>query len=188
MGNNFSDKELVEGMLKNNSDIIVYFFLVHCKPMFRDMRHRIYRKADMNDLINEFFLYLKADNWHKLRQFDYRITLLSWTSMIVGRFFYKKQAVTIERESIDNLLHDERVVSSEEWIHIRLEVENLINRISYQRYRFVLRKLILEDMEPQKVADEMNISINNLYNFKHRALKKSFKSLEKKMEFSSFVG
>ena len=61
---------------------------------------------------------------------------------------------------------------SEEWIHIRLEVENLINRISYQRYRFVLRKLILEDMETQKVANEMNISINNLYNIKHRVWKK----------------
>ena len=90
MNNRFSDKELVEGILNNNNEIIVYFFFEQCMPMFRDIKHRVYRKADMNGLISEFYIYLHADNWHKLRQFDYRIALMSWISIIAVRFFLQE--------------------------------------------------------------------------------------------------
>ena len=89
----------------------------------------------------------------------------------------------MEYESVDNLLHEERVECNEERIHISLEVRNLINRLSNQRYCHVIRKLILEDMEPQKVADEMNISVDNLYNIKHRALKQLSQIVGKEKRF-----
>ena len=91
MSNKFSDKELVDGMLNNNKAIIEYFFFEKCTPMFRHLKYHVYFLEDMNGLINEFFLYLQANNWRKLRQFDHRITLMYWISIIAVRFFAKNR-------------------------------------------------------------------------------------------------
>ena len=182
MGGKFSDKELVDGMLNNDNDIIVYFFFVKCAPLFRHIKHRVCCQNDINALINEFFLKLKADNWHILRQFDYRISLMTWISILAIRFFVKKQAANMKCESIDNLIYERRVRCSEEQIYKSIEAENLIDRLSVPRDRLVLRKLILEDVEPQKLADEMNITVDNLYNIKRRALKRLSQIIGKEME------
>ena len=38
------------------------------------------------------------------------------------------------------------------------------------RYVMVIRKLMIEDWEPEKLADEMGITTANLYNIKRRAV------------------
>ena len=40
-----------------------------------------------------------------------------------------------------------------------------------QRYRLVIQRLLLEDVAYQDLAEEMNISLSNLYNIKKRAFK-----------------
>ena len=141
--------------------------------MFHHINHQVYDlQAEINELINELYLYLQEDDWHKLRQFDYRIQLITWTTTIAIRFFRKKQAAIMKNEYIDNLLHAQRAECIEEWLHHSLEAENLINKLHNKRYHFVLRKLILEDIEPQKLADTMKITVDNLYNIKQRALQK----------------
>lgn len=39
-----------------------------------------------------------------------------------------------------------------------------------ERYVYVIRKLILEDVEPETLAKEMRITTANLYNIKRRAM------------------
>jgi DNA-directed RNA polymerase specialized sigma24 family protein len=51
-----------------------------------------------------------------------------------------------------------------------LDVESLVGKLSNERYRFVIQRLILEDKEPQEVANEMGITVDNLYNVKRRAM------------------
>jgi DNA-directed RNA polymerase specialized sigma24 family protein len=51
-----------------------------------------------------------------------------------------------------------------------LDVESLVGKLSNERYRFVIQRLILEDKELQEVANEMGITVDNLYNVKRRAM------------------
>ena len=167
----FSDREIVNGILSNDTKVIQYFWFEQCTPMFHYIIHKVFdRQAEKNELINELYLYLQTDDWHKLRQFDYRSRLTTWMSVVAIRFFQKKRAALIENESPETLIV-EKAESNEDRIHQKLDVESLINRMPNERYRFVIQKLMLEDKEPQEVADEMGIMVANLYNIKKRAVK-----------------
>ncbi len=166
----FSDREIINGILSNDTKIIQYFWFEHCTLMFHYIIYNVFdRRVEKNELINELYLYLQENNWQKLRQFNYRSRLTTWMQVVAIRFFQKKRTELIENKSSEPLII-EKAENNEEQIHQRLDVENLISRLSNERYRFVTQKLILEDMEPQSVADEMGITVDNLYNIKRRAL------------------
>jgi DNA-directed RNA polymerase specialized sigma24 family protein len=82
----------------------------------------------------------------------------------------------IENES-SSTLYEEKSENIEEQIHRQLDVESLIKRLPNERYGFVIRKLMLEDKEPQEVADEMKITVDNLYNIKRRAIQQLIQKL-----------
>jgi len=63
----------------------------------------------------------------------------------------------------------EKVMEDDSIIH-KLDIENLLNGLTNERYRSVIQKLVLEDCEPQTLANEMGITVDNLYNIKRRAL------------------
>jgi RNA polymerase sigma factor (sigma-70 family) len=165
-----SDREIINGILSNDSKIIQYFWFEQCTPVFHYIIYKVLdRQAEKNELINELHLYLQADDWYKLRQFNYRSSLTTWVRVVAIRFFQKKRNRMIENDSPDTL-YTETAVNSEERIHQKLDVESLVEKLPNEKYRFVIRKLILEDKEPQELADKMGITVDNLYNIKRRAL------------------
>ena len=50
------------------------------------------------------------------------------------------------------------------------DLERLFEAMPTKRYVHVIRRLILEDCEPEVLAKEMNITTANLYNIKRRAI------------------
>ena len=52
----------------------------------------------------------------------------------------------------------------------KIDIEHLLTAMSNERYVYVIRRLILEDMAPEDLAAEMNITTANLYNIKKRAI------------------
>ena len=50
------------------------------------------------------------------------------------------------------------------------DLERLFNTMPNKRYVYVIRRLILEDWEPEQLANEMSITTANLYNIKRRAM------------------
>jgi DNA-directed RNA polymerase specialized sigma24 family protein len=52
----------------------------------------------------------------------------------------------------------------------RNDVERLFEQMPTQRYAVVLRKLLIEDWEPERLAKAMDITTANLYNIKRRAM------------------
>ena len=51
-----------------------------------------------------------------------------------------------------------------------LDLERLFQAMPTKRYVQVIRRLILEDCDPEELALEMNITTANLYNIKRRAM------------------
>ena len=52
----------------------------------------------------------------------------------------------------------------------KMDVERLLASMPNQRYAGVIRQLVLEEQEPDQVANEMKITVDNLYNIKRRAI------------------
>ena len=53
----------------------------------------------------------------------------------------------------------------------KIDLENLTNSIPNERIRFVIRSLILDDMDANEVAKQLGITVSNLYVLKNRAIK-----------------
>ncbi|MCM1139052.1 MAG: sigma-70 family RNA polymerase sigma factor [Muribaculum sp.] len=127
--------------------------------------------ATLNELVNEFFLYIAADNWKKIKQFDFRSKLMTWISVVAVRFFQKKRESLIENNSSETQIEQTKnSISYDMTIDSKLDIHSAINQISNARYRMVIEKLDLEDVSPETLAQEMNVSVDNLYNIHRRAL------------------
>jgi hypothetical protein len=74
----------------------------------------------------------------------------------------------------DDSFHKEiaqtNTVDTEKRVSAKIDIEHLFSLMSNKRYVQVIKRLVLDDAEPQVVADELQVSIDNLYNIKKRAI------------------
>lgn len=168
----YSDKEIIEGFLEGKHQVISYFFCNECKGLFYYISSQICNYCeDPNEIANELFLYLSEKNWHKLRQFDFRSKLTTWLSVVAVRYYRKKISKVIDMSSVDTLIYKtghSKTPAEETEIHI--DIHNGLSRMPNLRYRMVIQKLDLLEVEPEELAKEMKITTANLYNIHRRAL------------------
>lgn len=167
----YTDREIVDGILANDERIIQHFFFRECKPLFAYIIHSIFDgHVERNELINELFLYLEHDDWYKVRQFDYRSKLITWISVVAIRFFQKKRALMIDSDSIETLYEQNTLWQETGISHDRrMDVRKAIDQMPNERYQHVIVELELKERNPEELAQEMNITIDNLYNIRRRA-------------------
>ncbi len=166
-----SDEELVHGILNNDETIISHFFFDRCTPLFLYIIRNIFDyRVDKNELINELYLYLHENDWYKLRQFDYHSKLTTWISVVAIRFFQKKRETLIENNTVNPLYTQEDTHNPYTQLTLKMDVAALLKQMPNERYRNVIQSLFFEDIEPERLANRMGITIDNLYNLKRRAL------------------
>ena len=51
-----------------------------------------------------------------------------------------------------------------------IDLQKLFDMMPNRRYVYIIQKLMIEDVEPERLAEEMNITVDNLYNIKRRAM------------------
>ena len=51
-----------------------------------------------------------------------------------------------------------------------MDVYALLGKMRYKRYAKVIRMLMIEGMSPQETAQELCVTVDNLYNIKRRAM------------------
>ena len=168
-----SDRELVDRLLIGDEEIVRYLFFDKCTPMFNYILHRFCPcQLDKNELINELYLYLQSDNWYKLRQFDFRSKLTTWLTVVAVRFFQKRKGVLMDyRNQSAPIKEEEKVFDFLRELISKMDVWNAIRKMNNERYRQVLVDLELKDLDPKVLAREMNVTVENLYNIRHRAVK-----------------
>lgn len=168
----YTDKQLVEGLIGNDKPIIEYFFCKKCSRLFSYIVYSIYSgMATLNELVNEFYLYIAADNWKKVRQFDFRSKLMTWIGVVAIRFFQKKRELLIENFSSEPQIERTNLFGSYNMIiDETIDVRQAIKRIQNARYRMVIEQLDLHDVAPEDLAKNMGITVDNLYNIHRRAL------------------
>ena len=167
-----TDKELIQGLIARDNRVTEEFFFVKCRPLFCSIIQKVFDyEVEYDEFVNELYVYLMANNASKLRNFEYRSTVYQWLKVLAIRFFINKRARMIDDTSqetpYDGCSH---TADTEKDMTAEGDMERLFDNMPNKRYVHVIRRLILEDWEPEQLAQEMNITTANLYNIKRRAM------------------
>ena len=167
----YTDKQIVDGILRGDERIIGYFFNRKCRPIFAYIIRSVFDfQIDEATLVSELYIYLQKNDWYKVRQFDFRSKLTTWANVVAIRFFQKKRSELIESGSIEALNNktDFGLVPLGD-IDRRIDIEEAMKKMPNERYRQVIELLDIQGTRPEELAEEMNVTIDNLYNIHRRA-------------------
>lgn len=167
-----SDRQIADALIARDEHITHEFFWVWCRPLMYSLISKIFDyEVDYDELIGALYLHLMEDNARRLRSFEGRSSIYQWLKCVAARFFIEKRDEVIENESSEPLYpSDEPYYEPGAKDDIRRDVRELLARMPNPRYRMVLQKLLLEEVEYEELATQMGITVANLYNIKRRAL------------------
>lgn len=87
-----TDQQIVNNLIIGLHHTIKDFFFVRCKPMLIYIgQYFCQDKQSAEELIGEFYEFLSADDWHKLRIFKFTCSLNSYVTIIASRYFQHKR-------------------------------------------------------------------------------------------------
>ena len=171
-----SDKYIVDALIAHDEKVTKQFFFCTCRQLFMSIIRNVFSyDVDYDEFVNEFYLYLMENDAYRLKQFQGRSSLYQWLKVVAIRYFIAKRDNMIDMQSTnDDSFHKEiaqtNTVDTEKRVSAKIDIEHLFSLMSNKRYVQVIKRLVLDDAEPQVVADELQVSIDNLYNIKKRAI------------------
>lgn len=168
----YTDRQIVDGILNNDKMVIEYFFNKKCSKLFSYIIVNIFDgDIDRRELISELFLYMAKNDWYKVRQFDFRSKLMTWVTVVAVRFFQKKREELIGKTG-SMPLYDKMWQEQSRAISIdrRMDLHTALAKMPNARYRKVIEVLDLQEVRPEILAEEMKVTVDNLYNIHRRAL------------------
>ncbi len=168
-----TDEEIIRGLIARDNEITRQFFFVQCQPLFRSVIRFVFSyKVDYDEFVNELYQELMKDDAYKLRSFKYRSSLMGWLKTVAIRHFINKRDDLIENESKDPLYeeNDDPFDDPINAISNSMDLDWLLGMMSNERYAYVIKKLILEEVSYEDLAEELGTNTANLYNIKKRAM------------------
>lgn len=180
----WSDNRLISEVIGGNQDAIVYFFYSKYSATFQYHIYKLFNyKVDINDLVDEFFLYLYEDDWKRLRSFDSTMASLNtWISTVSYRFFRDYKQSKIDSGSVDTT-NDMWEATCSDWVQscdvgLMMDINGAISRIKNDRDKRIAVMLFIEDREYEAVAREFDLSVDYVYTVKNRLIKQLRTSLK----------
>ena len=169
-----SDREIIQGLIERDNRITYQFFYVKCRPLLNAIMRLVFSyPVEYDEMVSELYDYLMEDDGIKLRQFQYRSTIYQWMKVVATRFFIRQRESLIEnssRESPYDRHDDDDMVDTARIVAQKIDVTRMLAMMENQRYADVIRHLILQDEEPEKYAQSIGVTVDNLYNIKRRAI------------------
>lgn len=149
-----SDQQLILQLIAGNPQIIEEFFFVRCKPMLMYIGHYFCQNIQSpEELIGEFYEFLSADDWHKLRIFQYTCSLNSYISIIASRYFqHKRDQETIPLDDVLPFVEEIPDNSTDE-IFLMEDIQQILEKMS-PFDRFLLQRILIDGTKPRDVLDE----------------------------------
>jgi len=167
-----TDQEIIQGLIARDNRVTREFFFVKCRPLFCSIINKVFNyEVDYDEFVNELYVYLMESDASKLRHFEYRSSVYQWLKVLAIRFFMKKRDRMIEDKSGETHYDGRKQMSNaEKDVTAETDIETILSYMPNKRYVDVIRRLIIDEWNPEKLAQEMNITTANLYNIKRRAM------------------
>lgn len=179
------DAQLVADLMAGDSRATSYLIYDHFRPLlrFNAMKASYGKHTTVDDLIQEFYLYLQKDNWDKLRRYNPNLPFDKWLSVVSYRFFKDFCHSMIDSSSeipITNMYDDRLLKAGNSRIYdnamdVAMDIREGIKRLEPERDRRVVEALVIGDEEPAVVAARLGVTVDNLYNMKRRAIARLIK-------------
>ena len=175
------DAQLVAELLAGNEGALHYVFYDHFKPLLKMNAYKAAgtKLVTYDDLVQELYLYLSGNNWEKLRKYNPERPFVNWFSVVSYRFFKDFSRSMIDSSDqipISNMNDHQTAFMSNGTIGtIMMDIKQAISKLKPPRDSQILEALLLRDEEPEIVAKRHNITVDNLYNIKRRAIAKLIK-------------
>lgn len=171
----YSDMEYISGLQRGDADVIKSFFYSPCSYTLNDIRWSLMQgRIDYDELVNELYLYLSVDSWHKLDTFEGKnnCTLKSWMVRLAWRFFMQHRTRLLSEGSLSEYESGKDVNISEDSLNleIAMDVESTFKRMSSKRYVQVLKWMLVDGYDADEVAKLLGTPVSNVYKIKHRAI------------------
>mgnify|MGYP003509276315 FL=1 len=168
-----SETEYIAGLKSGNNHITESFFYGLCNYLLNDIRFSLMDgHVDYDELVNELFIYLSTDNWHKLDTFAgiNGCSLCSWVTRITWRYFFKQRERLLGKVVLD--ISEVKISDCVENLNteIVMDVNTTFERMPNKRYVQVLQWMLVEGYDADEVATRLNTTAANVYNIKHRAI------------------
>lgn len=174
-----SDRQLVDDLLSNEERAVRYVFYDRYRSLLRFNAMRAASNVPVDDLIQELYLHLSANNWERLRKYGPELPFDRWLSVVSYRFFkdFSHSMIDSRRQIPITNIEDQQLLDAgtTQMNHIMIDIRQGFDELEPPRDREILTALILHDEEPQQVADRFGVTVDNLYNIKRRALAKLIK-------------
>lgn len=164
-----TDQEIVEKLVSNDPGVIRHFFFVRCRSALAYVgQYFCGNRYGAEELIGEFYEFLSADDWHKLRIFRYSCSLNAYVTVIASRYFQKKRdkamlSLDVDRDGESGLtVSDVPVVMPEDRSLLKI-VEVMLSRMQ-PLDRILLSRILLDGEKPGDIIDEVfpYIDIENI--------------------------
>ena len=166
---------IVSGLIQGDEKITQQFFYQNCRPLLYDLIGKYFTvRVDYDELVSELYLHLMDHDAKRLRSYNGNSSIYRWLQTVARNLFLdlKKQGRVIENVSQERLYEIAEGATDPTAHDSKMDVEILLDQIENERYRLVLKKLVLEGMEPEELAKALGVSKANLYNIKKRAMDK----------------
>lgn len=152
-----TDRRVVEKLIMGDHRTIKDFFFVRCKPMLIYIgQYFCHYKHSPEELIGEFYEFLSADDWHKLRILKYSCSLNSYVTIIASRYFQHKRDKNLlsldENISLVKNLQDDR----NEDAFFMENLNNIISRL-HPFDRFLVQRILIDGEKPGDILDEAKL-------------------------------
>lgn len=168
-----TDNEIIKGLIERNNIVTEEFFFVKCRPLFYSVIRYVFSyPVDYDEFVNDLYEELMSNDARKLRQFNYESTVFQWLKTVAIRFFIRKRENMIENISKESPYNekDDEPNENEACMSAEMDLECLFSLMKNKRYVYVIRRLMIDNVEPCVLAKSMSITTANLYNIKKRAM------------------
>ena len=154
-----TDQQIVNNLIIGDHRTIKDFFFVRCKPMLIYIgQYFCQYKHTPEELIGEFYEFLSADDWHKLRIFKYTCSLNSYVTIIASRYFQNKRDnkfVSLDDETNITVIKNLPNERDEDSFFME-ELEKIMQRL--QPFdRFLVQRILIDGEKPGDILDEAKV-------------------------------
>jgi RNA polymerase sigma factor (sigma-70 family) len=177
------DNQMKEELLKGNEGAIRYVFYEHYNALLKTnvAKTSWQKEVEYDDLVQELYIYLSADNWQKVRSYNPSQPFANWFSVVSYRFFKdfcRSLIDSSEKMPISDMNDNDLNISqrSEAENSLIFDLQLLLPGFEPPRDREVLKAYLLEGAEPDEIASRLGVTVDNYYNIKSRAIARLVKN------------
>lgn len=152
-----TDQQVIEKLIVYDQRTIKDFFFVRCRPMLVYIgQYFCPNKQPPEELIGEFYEFLSADDWHKLRIFKYTCSLNSYITIIASRYFqHKRDKELLPLDENIALVKDLQDDNNGD-VFFMEDLNKIIRRL--QPFdRFLVQRILIDGEKPGDILDEAKV-------------------------------